>query len=551
MAQLNFPDPNDTQEFEAAGILWTWNDTLKVWSSETTTAFDAGDLYLSKRNDDAADGNIDFRGLTTHQQGVQLPNLTNAGALATDVDGNIIAGTDSGSGDEFLSSVDDDTAQGVITFKQRSRHEQGINFDTAGDARLITTSNTFSFATGTIDGGGFQPLTIARNHESAKAVSVSNLSPQDGSNKAYYGGLSTRVGIEGITASGGNSNSNNIPCVYTSSLYFDAGSSCTTFSHYNVGASRNLSEDGTGKAPDSLYGYLCSSAAFGMNDGTTNTAFGSTTICAFNTNLNSNTAGAKEVFAINCTGDAQSYFAGPVTIVANTTARKYIADSTYRTTGGGSYGYTCSITHILDGGTNSNNIYPTSFKSAPKVQTKDVSNLSHFLAQSTGFEGNGSIINQRVFDCSVNVTDTAATTYGFIARLNTGSKTNWNFYATGTAASRITNLQTTYASFLTTSELDQVDDEGNPIPWEQPTAATVGTGIYRNEAGALCFARNGECALEIGDGQVIGNLLDKLQNMEAQLATLQGALERIEVLEQKHAAMQGTSTTDSGPSSAY
>ena len=78
MPQLNFPDPNDTQEFEAAGILWTWNDTLKVWSSETTTAFDAGDLYLSKRNDDAADGNIDFKGLTTHQQGVQLPNLTNA-----------------------------------------------------------------------------------------------------------------------------------------------------------------------------------------------------------------------------------------------------------------------------------------------------------------------------------------------------------------------------------------------------------------------------------------------------------------------------------------
>ena len=101
MAQLNFPDPNDTQEFEAAGILWTWNSTLGVWSSETTTAFDAGELYLSKRNDDAADGNIDFRGLTTHQQGVQLPNLTNAGALATDVDGNIIAGL-GGDGEEPL-----------------------------------------------------------------------------------------------------------------------------------------------------------------------------------------------------------------------------------------------------------------------------------------------------------------------------------------------------------------------------------------------------------------------------------------------------------------
>ena len=114
--------------------------------------------------------------------------------------------------------------------------------------------------------------------------------------------------------------------------------------------------------------------------------------------------------------------------------------------------------------------------------------------------------------------------YGFYSEVDsaTGDATNkYNFYAASNAPSRIPNLQNTFTSFLDISELDQTDDEGNPINWEQPTAATVGTGIYRNAAGALCFARNGECALEIGDGQVIGNLLDKLESIEARLAALE------------------------------
>ena len=34
MAALDFPDPDQSQVYIAAGIKWTWNDTLKVWSSE-------------------------------------------------------------------------------------------------------------------------------------------------------------------------------------------------------------------------------------------------------------------------------------------------------------------------------------------------------------------------------------------------------------------------------------------------------------------------------------------------------------------------------------
>ena len=531
MAELNFPkdrtelDPPGSgalqtgDEYKANGTTWIYDSVAGAWGSGGT-GDSLSDLYLSKVIADTAADVISF------DAGAQLKNLTNAPALATDADGTIIA-SDTFAKDEadalYLSKTKDDTAAGAITFKELSTVEKGLFIGPEKLSRLDAASNVFRFSTGGIPGGSWTPLTIARTHDSTKAISVRNDSPKDGSTKTYHGGISTTVGIEGITATGGNSNSNNIPCCYTSSLYFDTASSCTTFAHYNVGTSKNVNNDGTGRAPNTLYGYLCSAAAFGMNDGTTNTAFGSTTISAFNTNLNSNTAGANEVFAIECTGDAQSFFGGPVNIDANTTSRKYIADSTYRTTGGGSYGYTCAITHILDGGTNSNNVYPTSFKSNPKVQTNSISNLSHFLAQGMGFEGNGSVVNQRVFDCSVNMTDTATTTYGFIARLNTGSKTNWNFYATGTAPSKIPNLDTTRISLLAISELEQVDDEGNPILWEQPTAATVGTGIYRNEAGALCFARDGECALEIGNGQVIGNLLDTLNSIEARLAALEGA----------------------------
>lgn len=34
MARLNFPDPSTTQEYEEAGITWTWNSDLEVWSTE-------------------------------------------------------------------------------------------------------------------------------------------------------------------------------------------------------------------------------------------------------------------------------------------------------------------------------------------------------------------------------------------------------------------------------------------------------------------------------------------------------------------------------------
>ena len=39
MAALDFPDPSESQVYIAAGIKWTWNDTLKVWSSDAAQPF--------------------------------------------------------------------------------------------------------------------------------------------------------------------------------------------------------------------------------------------------------------------------------------------------------------------------------------------------------------------------------------------------------------------------------------------------------------------------------------------------------------------------------
>jgi len=191
MAALDFPDPAVTQEFEAAGILWTWNATLGVWSSETTTAFDAGDLYLSKRNDDAADGNIEFKGLTTHQQGVQLPNLTNTASLATDVDGNIIAGTGGGGsgGSDFgkaeadtlyLSKVNNDTAKGEIDFEKISIHRGGVRINDIQNAPFLITNANGNIQTGSYTTLDNRYLSKTDNDTAAGAISFDKLSTHKG-----------------------------------------------------------------------------------------------------------------------------------------------------------------------------------------------------------------------------------------------------------------------------------------------------------------------------------------------------------------------------------
>ena len=46
MAKLNFPDPTLTQTYIEAGITWTWNATLGVWSSEAGEIPGDGDVSV-------------------------------------------------------------------------------------------------------------------------------------------------------------------------------------------------------------------------------------------------------------------------------------------------------------------------------------------------------------------------------------------------------------------------------------------------------------------------------------------------------------------------
>ena len=79
MAALNFPNPDATQTYTEAGITWTWNATLGVWSSDDNDGFtetDADQRYM--RVDAGAgaqtrvSGEATFAELTTHEAGVSV-----------------------------------------------------------------------------------------------------------------------------------------------------------------------------------------------------------------------------------------------------------------------------------------------------------------------------------------------------------------------------------------------------------------------------------------------------------------------------------------------
>ena len=148
---------------------------------------------------------------------------------------------------------------------------------------------------------------------------------------------------------------------------------------------------------------------------------------------------------------------GNINSPANALCNKFSANQDITAGGGGVFGFLSSIDWAVTGGTNSNNIYPSCFKSTPLNKTPTsvngglVGNFAHFLAQTSSNQTGSSINNQRVFDCSVNLTDTATTTYGFISRLNSGSNTNWNFYAGGTAPSYFNGTIASLGSYNATT----------------------------------------------------------------------------------------------------
>ena len=86
--QLDPPQPSgplqDGDAFTDAGQTWTWNSGLGVWSTEPGGGADLDALYLSKINDDVANGAITFQGQTTHEVGVTI-GTSSAGNINTGI----------------------------------------------------------------------------------------------------------------------------------------------------------------------------------------------------------------------------------------------------------------------------------------------------------------------------------------------------------------------------------------------------------------------------------------------------------------------------------
>ena len=83
------------------------------------------------------------------------------------------------------------------------------------------------------------------------------------------------------------------------------------------------------------------------------------------------------------------------------------------------------------------------------------------------------------------------------------------------------------------------DEYGNELTAEVPEVEATYTTVTRTKT----WTPTGT--------QPVYQGVDQTKLIPLLTKALQEALERIEVLEQEHAAMQGTSTTDSGSNSAY
>ena len=88
--ELNPPQPSgplqDGDEYTAAGITWTWNATLGVWSADPGNGFDeavADGRYLSKLTNDRAAGAITFEKVTNHEGGVSTGTVSNGSTSIT------------------------------------------------------------------------------------------------------------------------------------------------------------------------------------------------------------------------------------------------------------------------------------------------------------------------------------------------------------------------------------------------------------------------------------------------------------------------------------
>jgi len=137
MAKLNFPDPTLTQIYEEAGITWTWNPTLEVWSSEAGEIPGGGDVSVDvgdTRPSLPSQGDLWFCTAEREDGGGRLYVyfIDEDSGQWVDVSQPGGGGGDGGGFTEddanalYLSKTTADVAQGAITFQGETTHEAGL-----------------------------------------------------------------------------------------------------------------------------------------------------------------------------------------------------------------------------------------------------------------------------------------------------------------------------------------------------------------------------------------------------------------------------------------
>ena len=249
MAQLNFPDPNTTQTYTEAGITWTWNATLGVWSAEPGSADDAlteiqaDSLYLSKKNDDTAAGEITFEKKTTHVGGLRMSGGEGV------FEGNIIA--------NYYEGNDP-------SIQLRRENDAGTDWEMA----FIVESS------GRVEG------TFKNSGQTGRSVRGISMSPE----------------IDFSTSGNGNDNSSIASSYLSEPIFKLEGSSAANFAAFTAWAPQII--NGQGGDVDN---YYCFNADFSNGNRSFSKAVG------FRSNLRED--GDKN-YNFYASGDAPNYFAG-------------------------------------------------------------------------------------------------------------------------------------------------------------------------------------------------------------------------------------------------
>ena len=193
MAQLNFPDPAVTQTYTEAGITWTWNATLGVWSSDDNDGFtetDADQRYLridaGAPDQTRVSGEATFAELTTHAAGVSVtggnPNL------GVNID---LSSNNSGHGLKITPGLNGHALQ-------------AHNSNTAGLTNTVDLQSAYAYATGqqmlrlksTVTNLAITSKAIGIYNEDTEVVSI------DFDGQASFAGLTEHAG--GVSVTGGD-----------------------------------------------------------------------------------------------------------------------------------------------------------------------------------------------------------------------------------------------------------------------------------------------------------------------------------------------------------